>query len=100
MLSDLYLDKNAYESRYRSESNDYISLTTGEVDELLENALHELDESKRKEIYKEIQVILANKLPAIYLQTPHTMLALQKNVEGMEIFPIDFYDFKDVYFTK
>ena len=94
------LDSYAFLSRYKSDSNDYISLTTGEVDELLENALHELDESKRKEIYKEIQVILANKLPAIYLQTPHTMLALQKNVEGMEIFPIDFYDFKDVYFTK
>ena len=94
------LDSYAFLSRYKSDSNDYISLTTGEVDELLENALHELDENKRKEIYKEIQVILANKLPAIYLQTPHTMLALQKNVEGMEIFPIDFYDFKDVYFTK
>ena len=62
--------------------------------------LSNLSENKRKEIYKDIQVILANKLPAIYLQTPHTMLVLQKNVEGMEIFPIDFYDFKDVYFTE
>lgn len=94
------LDSYAFLSRYKSDSNDYISLTSGEVDQLLENALHELDEGKRKEIYKDIQIILANKLPAIYLQTPHTMLALQKNVEGMEIFPIDFYDFKDVYFTE
>ena len=94
------LDSYAFLSRYKSDSNDYISLTTGEVDQLLENALHELNEDKRKEIYKEIQIILANKLPAIYLQTPHTMLALQKNVEGMKIFPIDFYDFKEVYFTE
>ena len=94
------LDSYAFLARYKSDSNDYISLTTGEVDELLENALKELDENKRKEIFKEIQVILANKLPAIYLQTPHTMLVLQKNVEGMEIFPIDFYDFKEVYFTE
>ncbi len=68
--------------------------------EQLEKAIKELDENKRKEIYKEIQIILANKLPAIYLQTPHTMLALQKNVEGMQIFPLDFYDFKEVYFTE
>jgi peptide/nickel transport system substrate-binding protein len=67
------LDSYAFLSRYKSNSNDYISLTTGEVDELLDRALNELDEGKRKEIYKEIQIILANKLPAIYLQTPHTM---------------------------
>ncbi len=94
------LDSYAFLSRYKSTSNDYISLKTGEVDELLERALQELDGDKRKEIYKEIQVILAEKLPAIYLQTPRTMIALQKNVDGMQIFPIDFYDFKEVYFTK
>lgn len=94
------LDSYAFLSRYKSTSNDYISLITGEVDELLERALQELDGDKRKEIYKEIQVILAEKLPAIYLQTPRTMLALQKNVDGMQIFPIDFYDFKEVYFTE
>jgi len=94
------LDSYAFLSRYKSDSDDYISLKTGEVDELLDKALKELDENKRKEIFKEIQVILANKLPAIYLQTPRTMLGLQKNVEGMEIFPIDFYDFKEVYFTE
>lgn len=94
------LDSYAFLSRYHSESNDYISLTTGEVDELLDRAKQELDGDKRKEIYKEIQIILANKLPAIYLQTPRTMLALQNDVEGMEIFPIDFYDYKEVYFTE
>ena len=51
------LDSYAFLSRYKSDSNDYISLTTGEVDQLLENALHELNEDKRKEIYKEIQII-------------------------------------------
>lgn len=94
------LDSYAFLSRYKSDSKDYISLTTGEVDELLANAIKELDDNKRKEIFKEIQIILANKLPAIYLQTPHTMLALQKNVEGMQIFPLDFYDYKEVYFTE
>ncbi|MDF2949194.1 MAG: hypothetical protein K0R07_1222 [Sedimentibacter sp.] len=93
------LDSFAFLSRYYSNSNDYISLKTGEVDELLDRAQQELDADKRTEIYKEIQEILANKLPAIYLQTPRTILALQKNVDGMEIFPIDFYDFKEVYFN-
>lgn len=94
------LDSYAFLSRYKSDSNDYISLKTGEVDKLLDDALQELDENKRKEIYKEIQIILANKLPAIYLQTPHTMIGAQKNVEGMEIFPIDVYDYKNVYFAE
>ncbi len=92
------LDSYAFLSRYKSDSDDYISLKTGEVDELLNKALQELDENKRKDIYKQIQVILANKLPAIYVQTPYTMLGMQNNVKGMNIFPIDIYDFKDVYF--
>lgn len=92
------LDSYAFLSRYKSDSNDYISLKTGEVDELLNQALQELDSNKRKDIYKQIQVILANKLPAIYIQTPYTMLGMQNNVQGMNIFPIDIYDFKDVYF--
>jgi peptide/nickel transport system substrate-binding protein len=92
------LDSYAFLSRYKSASKDYISLKTGEVDDLLNNALKELDAEKRKEIFKEIQVILANKLPAVYLQTPRTMLGMGSNVEGMEIFPIDIYDFKGVNF--
>jgi len=94
------LDSYAFLSRYKSDSNDYISLKTGEVDELLNQAKKELDNNKRKEIFKEIQIILANKLPAVYLQTPRTMLGLNKNVEGMEIFPIDVYDFKGVSVTE
>lgn len=92
------LDSYAFLSRYKSDSKDYISLKTGEVDELLNQALQELDANKRKDIYKQIQVILANKLPAIYIQTPYTMLGMQNNVKGMNVFPIDVYDFKDVYF--
>lgn len=94
------LDSYAFLSRYKSTSNDYISLKAGEIDKLLERAQQELDDDKRKEIYKDIQVILANKLPAVYLQTPRTILALQKNVDGMKIFPIDFYDFKEVHFKE
>ncbi len=93
------LDSYAFLSRYYSDSNDYISLKSREVDELLDRAKQELDGDKRKEIYKQIQLVLANKLPAIYIQTPRTILALQKDIEGMEIFPIDFYDFKEVYFN-
>jgi len=92
------LDSYAFLSRYKSDSKDYISLKTGEVDELLNQAFAELDASKRKDIYKKIQEVLANKLPAIYIQTPYTMLGMQNSVKGMNIFPIDIYDFKDVYF--
>lgn len=92
------LDSYAFLKRYKSDSNDYISLKSGEVDVLLEKALQELDVNKRKELYEEIQIVLANKLPAIYIQAPHTMLGMNSDVEGMNIFPIDVYDFKDVYF--
>lgn len=93
---------NSYDflSRYYSDSGDYISLKTGEVDELLDTALKETDEAKRKEIYKEIQDTLAENVPAVYIHTPHKMFAMAKNVEDMRNYPIDIYNLKDVYFSN
>lgn len=94
------LDSYAFLSRYKSNSDDYISLTTGEVDDLLENAIKEKDNLKRKELYKQIQINLANELPAIYLQTPYTLIGTQKNIKGMKLFPMDIYEYKSVYFEN
>lgn len=92
------LDSYYFLKRYNSESGDFISYITGEVDDLLEDSKSELDPEKRKEIFKEIQLILAENVPVVYIQTPDRIFALNEKVEGFRIYPIDIYEYKDVYF--
>jgi len=94
------LDSRYFLKRYRSNSKDFVSLITGDVDQLLDQAGKETDVAKRKEIFKQIQFILAEKLPAVYIQTPHKIFGLTKKVEGFRIYPIDIYEYKDVSFSK
>lgn len=92
------LDSYYFLKRYHSKSGDFISYITGEIDPLLEASTSELDPQKRKEIFKEIQVTLAENVPVVYLQTPDRIFALAKNIEGFRTYPIDIYEYKDVFF--
>ncbi|NMC27123.1 MAG: hypothetical protein GYA42_03145, partial [Syntrophomonadaceae bacterium] len=94
------LDSRYFLKRYRSDSKDFVSMITGEVDSLLDQAGKETDPAKRKEIFKQIQLILAEKLPAVYIQTPHKIFGLAQNVEGFRIYPIDIYEYKNVSFKR
>ena len=94
------LDSRYFLKRYRSDSKDFVSLISGEVDQLLDESGKETDPAKRKEIFKQIQLILAEKLPAAYIQTPHKLFGMAGNVEGFRIYPIDIYEYKDVSFKK
>ena len=92
------LDPYAFLERYYSTSGDYISLLTGEVDGLLDQARQELDEGVRKELYTKIQTTLAEQVPAVYLQTPDQLVAMTENLQGMAFYPLDIYDLSQLYF--
>lgn len=112
-LSDVYGNKNyemtivahsgrlnSYDflSRYRSDSGDYISLKTGELDKLLDAVQQEKQETARTELYQQMQTILAEQVPAVYIHTPHKMFGVAKNVTGIHYYPIDVFDLKNVTF--
>ena len=94
------LDSYDFLARYNSGSGDFVSLITGEADSLLEAASKEADPDARKAVFAEIQNILAEKLPCVYIQTPHKMFGLSDAVEGFRIYPIDIYEYKDVSFKN
>lgn len=94
------LDSYYFLKRYHSGSKDFISIPTGDIDQLLEQSVKERDAAKRQEIFKQIQMTLAEKVPVVYIQTPHKTFGLAKNVEGFRIYPIDIYEYKNVYFAK
>ncbi len=93
------LDPYNFLARYKSTSGDYISLLSGDVDALLDEALQEKDETKRKEIYANIQKVLAEEVPAVYIQSLYKFYGLSDNVQGFEEYPIDIMNLKEVSFS-
>jgi peptide/nickel transport system substrate-binding protein len=63
------------------------------VDELLTQARKEIDLEKRKQIYFEVQRILANDLPYINLWYFDNVLAYRPRVKNLKISPSGNYDF-------
>ena len=54
-------------------SGNYFNYQNSHVEDLLVQGIQERDEAKRKEIYKEIQNILAEQVPAVF--TNHLLLS-------------------------
>ena len=51
-----------------------------ELDRLLEEGRKELDQEKRKEIYKEVQAIVNDQLPYIFLYSRNNVQAMNKRI--------------------
>jgi len=71
-----------------------------EVDRLLEVGATELDQTKRAEIYKEVQKILADDVPYIPLLQGKLVMVTQKNVEGVKLGPTMLFYYWTVYKTS
>ena len=55
-----------------------------EIDRLFIQGAREVDEEKRKAIYVEIQQLVSNKVPFIYLVNPKSFGAVRNSIEGVE----------------
>ena len=92
------LDPYALLVKYLSTgSENYFNYTSERVDELLSLYKTELDEEKRTEYIQKIERILAEEVPALYIQDPIQIFVSQSDVFGFASFPINIYKFKDVY---
>jgi peptide/nickel transport system substrate-binding protein len=63
------------------------------IDTLIDQAQTELDQTARKRDYAEIQQILANDLPYVYLWYFDNVMVYSKRVHGLELNPSGNYDF-------
>lgn len=57
------------------------------MDELLEKGRRELDQDARKEIYDEVQLLLVDELPWLWLFLPNVAMGWANNVEGFTQHP-------------
>ncbi|GAK51805.1 ABC peptide transporter, periplasmic ligand binding protein [Candidatus Moduliflexus flocculans] len=71
------------------------------VDELLEQGRHEVSPDGRKKIYSDVQKILADDLPYVYLWYPHNIIVMNERVQGFVVYPDgDFASVKDVWIQE
>lgn len=91
------LDPDAFLNRYASNaSGNYFNYQNSRVEDLLVQGIQEKDETQRKEIYNEIQTILAEEVPAVYLQTTYSLMAANKKVQNLNIYPIDVFELREI----
>ncbi|MEL7035464.1 MAG: ABC transporter substrate-binding protein [Cyanobacteria bacterium J06592_8] len=58
------------------------------IDDLFVEASQSLDEEKRKELYGEVQKIIAEELPFMYMVNPLTFEAIRDRIEDLEYTPL------------
>lgn len=68
------------------------------VDQLLQEGKSEMDFEKRNAIYKEIQDILQEELPMLYICYPNQNAAMNKNLKGFVLKPSGHHGLYHVYF--
>ncbi|MCB9285695.1 MAG: ABC transporter substrate-binding protein [Lewinellaceae bacterium] len=72
---------------FHSEGDDRTGFATAESDALIDQIEVTLDEKKRNELYKQLQALLYDEMPLIYLLVPTSRIAIHKRFE-MEPSPI------------
>ncbi len=87
----LGLDPDQYEIWHSSKTGpdelNHISYKNPKVDELLEAGRRTFDQEKRKAIYGELQDILAEDQPVIFLYVPDALPVVSARVRGIEPAP-------------
>lgn len=84
----LGLDPDQYDiwhsSKTGSEELNHISYKNPKVDELLEAGRRTFDQTKRKAIYGELQEILAEDQPVVFLYVPDALPVVSSRVQGIQ----------------
>ncbi len=65
----------------------------GRVDQLIEFARREVDMTKRRQAYQEIERIVADEVPYVSLFYTDTVCVSNKRIEGIQLYPAGDYDF-------
>ncbi len=70
-----------------------------EVDDLLEQARVSTDSDERLDLYAQVQQIIVEEAPQIYIWNGEEILAARSNVQGLELSPSGRHNFATVYFS-
>lgn len=95
------LDAYSLLARYDSSAaENYFNYSNPEMDALLEEYNSEVDEGARTELAHRMQEILAEDVPALYIQDPIQIFVTDSALQGFATFPINIYKFSEMSFAS
>ena len=86
-------DPDPYQVWHSSQADagsNYIGYVNEESDRIIEEARTEFDREKRIALYYRFQEILYDEQPYLFLLTPKSLVAADKRIEGMRVYPFGF----------
>ncbi|SES78506.1 ABC transporter substrate-binding protein [[Clostridium] polysaccharolyticum] len=91
--------KDLMERYVSTADNNFVNYSSEAYDKLLAKAVS-VTEQKEKEIsYKKLQSILAEDSASVYLQDPALLVAVNKNIEGYQFYPVYVQDMSSIQFA-
>lgn len=85
--------------RYVSDyGRNFMNFSNAEYDTLLNAAKSTIDETKRAELYKKAQIILADEVPAVYIMDPNFVVAHKETLKGYRLYPMYIQDIAALHF--
>ena len=85
------VEPDATQTLKTGEVNNWSSFSNERMDELLAQGLLEVDPEKRAPIYKEIQAIVAEEVPFLFLLHRDWYQIFTKRIQGLPEAPLDFF---------
>ncbi len=114
--SDVYVERNfeatlvavdgtlapsSWMAKNESDSdNNFTNYKNEEFDKLFEEAKKTTNDEEKVEMYKELQMMLAEDAASVYLQDPANLLALNKKLTGYSFYPIAAQDMSTVGYIE
>ncbi|KKO55564.1 ABC transporter substrate-binding protein [Paenibacillus sp. DMB20] len=86
-----------YETKY---SKNFFKFSNAEFDDLVNRGRLEIDESKRAELYKQAQTVLADQAAAVFIMDPSRSVAMKGSLHGFKMYPVQKYDFAAMYYSE
>lgn len=95
------LDPQDFLNRFTTTyAKNYFKYSNPEYDAKIHEAASITDETKRAKIYKECQQMLVDEAASVFIQDPSINYAVRKNLEGMQIYPVTFFDMGSLRIEK
>lgn len=95
-----YFLTQLFHSKNHGEAGNRMFYTNAEVDALLDEAREEIDSTKRLALYKDIQEILIEEAPMVYIHHQAYISGVSEKIEGYWINDSGHHKIQDVKFVK
>lgn len=100
-LDASYLSPRALLGRYVStDPSNFINFKDPKYDEIYNQAVNEIDDSKKVEYYKQLQTILNKDAASVFIQDQQKTVVLKKGLAGYKFYPLYVQDLSSIYYTK